>query len=82
MQEGIVKVTAQFPDVSPIELKGVLSKWCNDCSVLAREKCTTTCIDWGVVPVNEKEALWEVMKDILYFLLNMKNVVKGLPFLP
>jgi hypothetical protein len=26
MQEGIIKVTAQFPDGSPIEPKGVLSK--------------------------------------------------------
>jgi hypothetical protein len=38
MQEGIIKVTAQFPDGSPIEPKGVLSKWCNECDVLAIEK--------------------------------------------
>jgi hypothetical protein len=57
MQEGIIKVTAQFLDGSPIQPKGILSKWCNECGVLAREKCKITWIDWGVVLVNEKEAL-------------------------
>jgi hypothetical protein len=37
MQQGIIKVTMQFPDGSPIEPKGVLSKWHNDCGVLVRE---------------------------------------------
>jgi hypothetical protein len=36
----------QFSDGSPIEPKGVNSKWCNDCGV----------------PLNEKEALWELIK--------------------
>jgi hypothetical protein len=53
---------AQFPDGSPIEHKGVNSKWCNVYGVLAREKCKITWIDWGTVPVNEKEALWELVK--------------------
>jgi hypothetical protein len=62
MREGIIKVTTQFIDGSPIEPKGVNSKWHNDCGVLAREKCKITWIDWGIVPVNEKEALWELIK--------------------
>jgi hypothetical protein len=62
MQEEIIKVTTQFPDGSPIEPKCVLSKWHNDCGVLAREKCKITWIDWGIVPANEKEALWELIK--------------------
>jgi hypothetical protein len=37
MQEWIIKVTAQFPDGPPIEPKGILSKWWNDCGVLVRE---------------------------------------------
>jgi hypothetical protein len=37
MQEGIIKVTTQVPDGSPIEPKGILSKWHNNCGVLARE---------------------------------------------
>jgi hypothetical protein len=32
--EGIIKVTTQFSDGSPIEPKCVLSKWCNDHGVL------------------------------------------------
>jgi hypothetical protein len=52
----------QFPHGSPIETKGVISKWCNDCGVPTREKCKITWIDWGAVPVNEKEALCELIK--------------------
>jgi hypothetical protein len=59
MEEGIVKVMIQFRDGSPIEPKGVHSKWRNDYNVLLREKCKITWSDWDVVPVNEKEVLWE-----------------------
>jgi hypothetical protein len=38
----IIKATTQFPDGSPIKYKGVLSKWHNDCGVLAREKYKIT----------------------------------------
>jgi hypothetical protein len=62
MQEGIIKVTAQFPDGSPIEPKGINVEWCNDCCVLAREKCKISWIDWGAIPVNEKEVLCELIK--------------------
>jgi hypothetical protein len=67
MQKGIIKVITQFSDGSPIEPKGVLSKWRNDCSVLTREKCKITWINWGVVLVNEKEALWELIKTHYVF---------------
>jgi hypothetical protein len=65
--EGIIKVTTQFPDGSPIEPEGVLSKWCNVYSVLTREKYKITWIDWGVVPVNEKESLFELIKEHYVF---------------
>jgi hypothetical protein len=52
----------QFPDGSPIEPKGIYSKWPSDCGVLAREKCKIIFIDWGTIPVSEKEALWEMIK--------------------
>jgi hypothetical protein len=42
MQEVIIKVMTQFLDGSPIDPRGVLSKWCNDYSVLVREKCKIT----------------------------------------
>jgi hypothetical protein len=62
IQEGIIKVTTQFLDGSPIEPKGINSKWRNDYGVLVREKCKITWIDWDAVPVNEKDDLWELIK--------------------
>jgi hypothetical protein len=67
MQEGIIKVMAQFPVGSPIEPKGVNFKWRNDYGVLVREKCKITWIDWGAIPVNEKEALWKLIKTHYVF---------------
>jgi hypothetical protein len=60
---GIIKVMAQFPDGSPIEPKGVNSKWCNDCGVLTSEK-------WKLYG--------NCSRHIMPSLLNMKNVAKGL----
>jgi hypothetical protein len=82
MQEGIIKVMMQFPDGSPIEPKDVKSKWCNDCGVLTREKCKITWIDWGVVPINEKEGLWELIKAQYVFPSEHEEHGKGLSFLP
>jgi hypothetical protein len=39
MQQGIIRIMAQYVDGSPIEPEGVLSKWQNDRGVVAREKC-------------------------------------------
>jgi hypothetical protein len=66
--KGIIKVTTQFPYGSPIEPKGVPSKWCNVCGVLTREKYKITWIDWGVVPVTEKESLFELIKEHYVFI--------------
>jgi hypothetical protein len=62
MREGIIKVTMQFPDGLPIEPKCVNSKWRNEWGVLVREKYKITWVDWGAFLVNEKEALWELIK--------------------
>jgi hypothetical protein len=43
MQQGIIRITTQYTDGSSIEQKCVLSKWRNDCSVVAREKCKIVC---------------------------------------
>jgi hypothetical protein len=48
MQEGIIKVTSHFPNGLPIEPKDVLSKWCNDYGVHARQKCK-------IITIPEKE---------------------------
>jgi hypothetical protein len=47
-----------------------------------REKCKITCIDWGVVPVNEKEALCELIKAHYVFPSEHEKRAKRLPFLP
>jgi hypothetical protein len=39
MQQGIISITTQYADGSPIKPKGVLLKWQNDCGVVVREKC-------------------------------------------
>jgi hypothetical protein len=39
MQQGIILITAQYADATPIQLEGILSKWQNNCGVVAREKC-------------------------------------------
>jgi hypothetical protein len=39
IQQGIIRITAQYSDGSPIEPEGILSKWKNDCGVVAMEKC-------------------------------------------
>jgi hypothetical protein len=67
MQEVIIKVTMQFLDGPPIEPEGVLSKGRNDCGVLTRGKCKITWFDLGDVLVNEKEALWELIKAHYFF---------------
>jgi hypothetical protein len=38
MQQDIIRITAQCADGSPIEPERVISKWQNDCGVVAREK--------------------------------------------
>jgi hypothetical protein len=52
----------------PLNLKCILSKWGNDCSALVREKYKITWFDWSIVPVNEKETLWELIKAHYVFL--------------
>jgi hypothetical protein len=44
IQQGIIRITAQYSDGSPIEPEGILSKWKNDCGVVSMEKCK---IDWS-----------------------------------
>jgi hypothetical protein len=39
MKQGIIRITTQYADGSPVEPESVLSKWQNDCGVVVREKC-------------------------------------------
>jgi hypothetical protein len=38
MQQGIIRIMAQYTYGSPIEPEGILLKWQNDYGVVAREK--------------------------------------------
>jgi hypothetical protein len=38
MQQGIIRIMVQYADGSPIEPKGMLLKWQNDCGIVARKK--------------------------------------------
>jgi hypothetical protein len=42
MQEGIIRIMVQYVDGSPVEPKGVLSKWQNDCGVVVRENASSS----------------------------------------
>jgi hypothetical protein len=57
MQQGIIRITTQYADRSPIEPKGVVSKWRNNCSVVAREKCKIVW-SWDDVSKEMHETLW------------------------
>jgi hypothetical protein len=62
MQQGIIRITAQYADGSPIEPEGVLSKWWNDCSVVARDKCKIAW-SWDDVTKEMQETLWGFIKE-------------------
>jgi hypothetical protein len=51
----------QYADGPPIEPKGVLSKWRNDCGVVARGKCKIVW-SWDDVSKDMQETLWGFIK--------------------
>jgi hypothetical protein len=57
MQQCIIRIMAQYADGSPIEPKDVLSKWRNDCIVVAREKSKIVW-SWDDVSKDMQEILW------------------------
>jgi hypothetical protein len=57
MQQGIIRIMVQDADGSSIEPEGVLSKWQNDCGVVAREKCKIVW-SWDDVSKEMQETLW------------------------
>jgi hypothetical protein len=76
MQGGIIKVTVQFLDGSPIESKCVLSKWCNDCGAPVRKNVRSLKLIGGDVLVNEKEALCELIRAHYVFHFEHEECVK------
>jgi hypothetical protein len=61
MQQGIIRITAQYIDGSPIEPEGVLSTCKKDYGVVAREKCKIIW-SWDDVTKQMQETLWGFIK--------------------
>jgi hypothetical protein len=75
MQQGIIRIMAQYADGSPIEPHGVLSKWQNDCGVVAREKCKIIW-SWDDVTKEKQEILWGFIKEHYIFPSEQENLAK------
>jgi hypothetical protein len=66
MQQGNIRITAEYTDGPPIEPKGVLSKWRNDRGVVARENCKIVW-SWNDVTKEMQETLWGFIKEHYIF---------------
>jgi hypothetical protein len=62
IQQHIIRIMAQYADGSLIEPEGVLSKWQNDCGVVAREKCKIIW-SWNDVSKEMQETIWGFIKE-------------------
>jgi hypothetical protein len=76
MQQGIIRITTQYADRSPIEPKGVVSKWWNNCSVVAREKCKIVW-SWDDVSKEMHETLWWLIKEHYIFPSEQEKIGKN-----
>jgi hypothetical protein len=77
MQQGIIRITTQYADGSPIEPKGVLSKWRNDHSVVARKNARPS----GPRMIFQKTCkkhYKDSSKNITFSLLSKNNLAKML----
>jgi hypothetical protein len=76
MQQDIIRITVQYADGSPIEPKGVLSKWRNDYGVVAREKFKIIW-SWNDVSKDMQETLWRFIKEHYIFPSEQKQLGKN-----
>jgi hypothetical protein len=75
MQQDIIRITTQYTDVSPIEPKGLLSKWRNDCGVVVRENARLS----GPMTMFQKTCkkhYADSSKNIIFSLLSKKKLAK------
>jgi hypothetical protein len=77
MKQGIIRITVQYTDVSPIEPKGVLSKWRNDCGVVARENARSS-DPRMMFQKTWKKHYWDSSKNITFSLLKKNKLAKML----
>jgi hypothetical protein len=76
MQQGIIKITVQYADGSPIKPEGVLSKWQNDCGVVAREKCKIVW-SWDDLTKEMQETLWGFIIEHYIFPSKLEKIGKN-----
>jgi hypothetical protein len=77
IQQGIIRITTQYADRSPIEPKGVVLKWCNDSGVVAREKCKIIW-SWDDVSKDMQETLWGFIQEHYIFFSEKEKMAKML----
>jgi hypothetical protein len=78
MQQGIIRITAQYTDGSPIEPKGVLSKWRNDCGVVVRKNARSSSLRMMLFQKTCKKPYGDSSKNITFSLLSKKKLTKML----
>jgi hypothetical protein len=76
MQQGSIRMTAQYTNVPPIELEGILSEWRNDCGVVAREKWKIVW-SWDDVTKEMQETLWGFIKERYIFSSEQAKIGKN-----
>jgi hypothetical protein len=69
-------ITVQYADGSPIEPEYILSKWQNDCDIVAREKCKIVW-SWDDVTKEMQETLWGFIKKHYIFSSEQEKIGKN-----
>jgi hypothetical protein len=72
MQQDIIRLTTQYGDGSPIEPKGILSNWRNDCGVVARENARLSGLGM-IFQKTCKKHFEDSSKNITFSLSSKKN---------
>jgi hypothetical protein len=75
MQQGIIRITVQYADGSPIEPKDILSKWRNDCGVVGK-KCKIIW-SWDDISKDMQDRLWGFIKEYYVFPSEQENIGKN-----
>jgi hypothetical protein len=78
MQQDIIRITAQYADGSPIEPKGVLSKWRNDCGAVVRKNARSSSLRMMLFQKTCKKPYGDSSKNITFSLLSKKKLTKML----
>jgi hypothetical protein len=78
IQQGIIRITTQYANGSPIEPEGVLSKWQNDCGVLVREKARSSGPGMRLFQKTPNKHYGDSSKNITFSFSRKKKLAKML----